>query len=115
MTLENPNVPFNNVNPPTTDFAEFKQTSNLFYPTAGTVRPSLPRTTYSNPESAAGMQFNTERYDTQSSLELRSAPAFVVPRDVEEIPWTPLARISKRPLPFDAHCCERGRPGRASG
>jgi hypothetical protein len=95
MNLENPNVPFSNVNPPTTDYAEFKQTNNRLYPTAGTVRPSMPRTTYSNPRSAAGLKFSTNRYDTQSSLELRPPPKFVIPRDIEPIPWTTVNTVEK--------------------
>jgi len=107
MNLENPNIPFNNVNEPTTDFAEFKQTSNLFYPTAGTNRPSMPRTTYSNPKSAAGLKFNTDRYSTQSSLELRPAPKTVIPRDLEPIPWTTVNSVEKS-YPQDPFTSEFG-------
>ena len=95
FNLENPNIPFSNVNPPTTDFAEFKQTNNRLYPVGGTVRPSMPRTTYSNPRSAAGLKFPTGRYDTQSSLELRPAPPLVVPREMEKIPWTSVSTVER--------------------
>ena len=67
----------------------------------------MARTTYSNPKSAAGLKFNTKRYDTQSSLELRPAPKFVIPRDIEPIPWTQVNTVENS-MPVEPFTSEFG-------
>jgi hypothetical protein len=86
-SLEHPTIAMSNVYPPTDDYAEFKKTNARDYPVAGTSDPRQPRTTYSNPASAAGEKFPTRRYDTQSSLEIRMPPRRVIPGP-EPIAWT---------------------------
>lgn len=86
-SLEHPTIAMSNVWAPTTDFAEFKETNARDNPVAGTSDPSMPRTTYSNPRTDAGLKFPTRRYDTQSSLEIRMPPRRVIPGP-EPIAWT---------------------------
>jgi hypothetical protein len=57
--LENPNVPLSRVAPPSTKFAEFKQTNQVENPVEGTSTMAVPRGLYSNPQTQAGMSRST--------------------------------------------------------
>lgn len=88
FNLDTPTIPFVRDVAPTTDFAEFKQSNNRDYPIGGTDRPSMPRTTYLDPRISGGLNFNTKRYDTQSSLELRPPPPRTIPAPPKPPAWT---------------------------